>query len=222
MEGATAVDTVKDRYDCDYRDRKFGGPDFTHRWILRIIYPKRGKRLLDIGCGQGLLLKEAEGIGLITYGVDISSEAVALAKENVSTSEIICADAHRLKWKDGFFDYITNIGSLEHLQEPDKCLKEMVRVIREGGKICIMLPNLYYYKHIINKVLHKREPTSYQSIERFASLQEWKRLIKEGGLKIDRIYKYNKFNRHKILIFIRALIIPLYFSHHFVFLCSKE
>ena len=71
MDRLISIEDVTAGYDRDYRDKKLGGPDFTHEWILKLLRPKTGKRLLDIGCGQGLLLKEAERLGLITFGIEI-------------------------------------------------------------------------------------------------------------------------------------------------------
>ncbi|MDB4349447.1 class I SAM-dependent methyltransferase [Omnitrophica bacterium] len=219
---AISADQIKAAYDRDYKDGKFGGPDYTHKWILRLLRPDRQKRLLDIGCGQGYLLAEAGRLGLLTCGIDISQEAAGIAKENSPSSEIICDDAHRLIWKDGYFDYVTNIGSLEHFRDPEACLKEIKRAIKPDGKVCIMLPNLYYYRHIINKLLWKKDPTSYQTIERFASLRGWAKMIRKNGFKIEKVYKYNKLNRNRLMVFIRSIIIPLYLSHHFVFICRKD
>jgi len=166
-------------------------------------------------------LKEAEAYNLDTCGIDISSEATKAAKINSPLSEIVCNDAHDLKWADNHFDYITNIGSLEHFHDPDGCLREMKRVLKPAGLVCIMLPNLYYYRHIINKTLKNEDPTSYQEIERFASLKEWKQFLEKNGFVITRVHKYNKFNRSKAMVFIRSFLIPIYLSHHFVFMCRK-
>ena len=222
MDRLISIEDVTAGYDRDYRDKKLGGPDFTHEWILKLLRPKTGKRLLDIGCGQGLLLKEAERLGLVTFGIDISSEAARLARENSPSSDISCGDAHRLGWEDGYFDYVTNIGSLEHFHHPELCLREMHRVMADGGRACVMLPNIHYYRHVINKFLRKKEPTSYQTIERFATLGEWSKLLEDNRLRIIDVHKYNKFNRPKFMVLLRTLIIPTYLSHHFVFLCSKK
>ncbi len=212
---------LKAKYDSDYRDGKFGGPAYTHRWIIDIMRPKAGGRLLDIGCGQGHLLARAAEAGMSTYGIDISGEAIKRARENSPSSTLVCGDAHGLIWDDGYFDYITNIGSLEHFLEPERCLGEMRRVLKAGGRACIMLPNAHYYRHLINKALKKKEPTSYQEIERFAPLGEWSRLLEGNGFSVDKIYKYNKFNRSKWLILLRSLTVPLKLSHHFVFMVRK-
>ena len=216
------VEEIAASYDRDYRDGKFGGPGLTHRWILKLLSPEAGKRLLDIGCAQGYLLKEAGAAGLATYGIDISSEAVNTARGNSPSSEIRCADACRLDWEDGYFDYITNIGSLEHFREPALCLYEMRRVMKEDGMACIMLPNLYYYRNVLDKLFMKKEPTSHQLIERFASLGEWSRFIENSGLSIQRVHKYNKFNRPALSRFLRSVFIPAGFSHHFAFICKKK
>ncbi|MFH1753515.1 MAG: class I SAM-dependent methyltransferase [Candidatus Omnitrophota bacterium] len=213
---------TKTKYDEDYRDKKFGGPGYVHKWILELLRPTPKTRLLDIGCSQGYLLAEADKAGLLTYGVDISQEAVNMARENSPNSHIVCDDAHSLQWKDEYFDYITNIGSLEHFKDPDTCLAEMKRVLKWGGKACIMLPNQHYYRHVINKVVWKKDPTSYQSIERFASLAEWREMLDDNGLIVEKVYKYNKFNRNKFLIFVRSLVIPVVLSHHFVFICRRD
>jgi len=216
------MDDIKARYDKDYKDRKFGGEGRTPKWILELLSPVKGSRLLDIGCGQGFLLKEAQRLGLASYGIDISSEAIKLAGVNSPSSEVVCGDAHRLDWDDDYFDYITNIGSLEHFEKPELCLKEMKRVINKDGKACVMLPNLYYYRHIIDKLLSNKAPTSYQAIERFASLGRWTAFIEDNGFRIERVYKYNKFNRPKWFILLRSLVIPLRLSHHFVFICRRS
>jgi ubiquinone/menaquinone biosynthesis C-methylase UbiE len=217
----STTNTSKVRYEKDYKDGKFGGPAYTHRWIIELLKPRAGGRLLDVGCSQGNLLAEASRAGLETYGVDISDEAIKRARENSPSSETVCGDAHKLAWGDGYFDYITNIGSLEHFLEPEKCLKEMKRVLKPGGKACIMLPNLHYYRHVINKAFKNEEPTSYQEIERFASLDEWSGMLRDNGFEVEKVHKYNKFNRSKWLILLRSIVVPLKLSHHFVFICGK-
>jgi ubiquinone/menaquinone biosynthesis C-methylase UbiE len=220
---AVSVDEIKASYDRDYKDRKFGGPDYTHRWIMKLLRPGKGGRLLDIGCGQGRLLAEAWRWGLLTAGIDLSSEAAGLARQNAPFSEIVCGDGHKLsQWQDGEFDYVTAIGTIEHFTDPEACLGEMRRVMKPDGRACIMLPNQYYYGYIIDRILWKKEPTSYQQIERFASLSEWKKMIEDNGFCVERMHKYNKFNRPKAMILFRSMTIPLALSHHIVFICRTS
>jgi len=211
----------KNSYNRDYKDGKFGGPSFTHRWILDLLKVKPETTLLDIGCGQGLLLYEAQKKGLKTHGIDISDEAVNTARTNSPQSEIMCGNATKLPWGNNTFDYITNIGSLEHFDNPESCLAEMKRTLKPEGEAAVMLPNLYYYRHIFDKFLKGKNPTSYQTIERFAKRTVWHDFLEQNGFKVKRIHKYNKFNRSKFEIWLRSVVVPLDLSHHFVFICKK-
>ena len=217
-----SINEVKTRYDQDYKDGKFGGPGFLHRWILDLLSIEDSKNLLDIGCGQGFLLREARARGLKTFGIDVSKEAVAIAKRNSPDSVIICDNAEKLSWQDNSFDYITNIGSLEHFLSPENCLKEMRRTLKPDGEAVIMLPNLYYYRHILDKIFKGKSPTSYQAVERFEKRKVWQDFLDKNGFQIISVHKYNKFNRKKLMVWIRSIIIPIDFSHHFVFICRKK
>ncbi|MEE8359589.1 MAG: hypothetical protein V3S04_01520 [Candidatus Omnitrophota bacterium] len=95
-------------------------------------------------------------------------------------------------------------------------------MLKRGGRACVMLPNQYYYRYVVDKVIWKKDPTSYQSIERFASLAEWREMLDDNGFIVEKVYKYNKFNRSKFLVFLRSIVIPVQLSHHFVFICRKE
>jgi hypothetical protein len=99
---------------------------------------------------------------------------------------------------------------------------EIRRVMRAGGTACFMLPNQYYYRYVIDKALRKKEPTSYQAIERFAPYGEWKKLIESNGFRVKKVYKYNKFNRSPFMVFVRSIFVPLALSHHFVFILGKD
>ena len=98
-----------------------------YRWIVRLLKPQAGKvppqrekKLLDIACGIGLLLKAGEDAGLKTSGLDISDEAVKHAKRNSPESEVVAGDGENLPWPEGSFDYVTSLGSLEHYLGPEK------------------------------------------------------------------------------------------------------
>ena len=216
------ADEIKNKYNESHKRGEFGGPVYTHKWIVDLLRPRKGGRFLDIGCARGLLLKEALNKGLDTYGIDISDEAILEARVNVPKSEVLVHDAERLPYPDRFFDYVTNIGTLEHLIQPENCLREMHRVLKTEGTLCIMLPNTYYYGYILDALRSGKGPTAHQEVERFAARKQWQKMLDDHGFMIARVYKYNKFNKNKVLIFFRKYLIPLNFSHHFVFICKKK
>jgi len=99
------------------------------------------KKLLDVGCGPGLLLKAAQQRGLQGYGIDLSSEAVRIASRTLPDSSIEVGSVTRINHPDKKFDYITCIGVLEHFLDMDKSISELKRIAKDTARYCIMVPN---------------------------------------------------------------------------------
>lgn len=196
--------------------------------------------MLDIGCGTGYLLKQAEEKGLRTYGVEISEEAVKVAKKVATRSEVITADAHNLPFKDKIFDYITSLGTLEHFLYPDIALKEMHRVCKDNGQLCIVVPNSYYLFDIIKVVrTGYSHAGTEQPYEKLATLNEWRDFLEAGGFIVSKIFQdkgppikpvvkfmfEDKNPKHlawRLLSrFLRA-VMPLTLTYQFVFIARKR
>ncbi|MCX6818596.1 MAG: class I SAM-dependent methyltransferase, partial [Candidatus Aenigmarchaeota archaeon] len=99
--------------------------------------------LLDVACGNGHFLKEAEK-RVTCFGIDVSDVAVARAKKNATKSDIRRGQGEKLPYKDNYFDYVTCIGSLEHFINMEKGLSEMRRVMKPNAIANILVPNSDY------------------------------------------------------------------------------
>ena len=106
---------------------------------------KSGKKLLDIGCGTGHLLKAAAGKELQTYGIDISARGVEIAREVSPSSQIMLGKAENLPFPDHFFDYVVCLGALEHFMDLRKGLKEMIRVGNQNASFLFLYPTKATY-----------------------------------------------------------------------------
>lgn len=106
-----------------------------------------GKKVLEIGCGNGdgsiVMAKkgfEVVGIDLSESGIKQASEIAK--KENVqSNTNFFIMDATRLSFPDNSFDSIVIPEVLEHIRSSRKLLEEAVRVVRNGGRIIISIPD---------------------------------------------------------------------------------
>ncbi|MAH39440.1 MAG: hypothetical protein CL873_02765 [Dehalococcoidales bacterium] len=129
-----------------YADGYYAGlaqePRFAR--IIKIFRQLKGERLLDIGCGDGditLLLKESSGAREV-FGIDIASEAVAVAQRKGITAYKLDIDEEKFPFEEEYFDLIYCGELIEHLFNPDHLLKEIHRVLRTGGVCVITTPNL--------------------------------------------------------------------------------
>jgi len=97
-----------------------------------------GSRILDIGCGTGLLLDqlgrahpEAELVGL-----DLTPRMLGIAQHRVSgRAALVVADAATLPIGDGHFDTVVSSSVLHYLPDPRRALHEWRRVLRPGGRL---------------------------------------------------------------------------------------
>ena len=97
-------------------------------------------RLLEIGCSTGSVLMAAKKRGWIPFGTEISRQSASYGisqhQLNIFIGEL--CDAH---FADDYFDAVLLIQTLEHLEDPDRYIKECHRVLRKGGVLFISVPN---------------------------------------------------------------------------------
>ena len=161
-------------------------PEPAYEIFASIIKPEKGHKHLDVACGLGLLLNTMTRHGAMTYGVDLSDEAIKKAKEYCSEADIRIANAEQLPYENESFDSISCIGSLERMLDREKVLKEQFRVLKSDGKVCLMVRNS---EHFVWKYLWK--PLGIQNKKGHQdamNLQEWTDLFEKSGYKVEALY----------------------------------
>lgn len=102
-----------------------------------------GKRVLDVGCGNGYVLRHYAREGAETVGVDITQRAVDIctlrfAHENLWGSFEV-ANAEHLPFDDDTFDCVCSMGVLHHVPDTEQAVREIHRVLKPGGRLIVML-----------------------------------------------------------------------------------
>lgn len=109
--------------------------------------PPAGTRLLEVGCGQGEFLVEAQRAGFDVYGVEYAAAAVATARarlgaagsgaERVQVGELAAA-----RFADAAFDVVAFFDVIEHVRDPLAFLREVRRILRPNGCVFVVTPSL--------------------------------------------------------------------------------
>jgi SAM-dependent methyltransferase len=99
-------------------------------------------RVLENGCGVGMYAKQLEPYSHQVIGLEYDLERARQAKEGVT--DIINAAGETLPFPQGSFDLILSHEVLEHVHDDRAALEEMVRVLRQGGRIVLFCPNRGY------------------------------------------------------------------------------
>ena len=103
----------------------------------------KGKKVLDVASGTGygsqLIAKYAKEVD----GLDYSADAVAYSQKHFPADNLTYAqgDAQAMPYKDGQFDVVVSLETIEHLPHPDKFVNEVKRVMKPGGVFIVSTPN---------------------------------------------------------------------------------
>ncbi len=100
-----------------------------------------GKKLLDLGCGTGKFLIEAQKLGYDVYGVEFDGNQIQAAK-NFGLKNVYHQDLFDfIKDKKETYDVITSFEVIEHLEFPKLFLDYIHKALRPGGFLCLSTPN---------------------------------------------------------------------------------
>jgi len=167
-------------------------------------YIKDGERILDLGCGNGRLFELFKDRNIEYTGVDFSEKLIEKAREKYGEHFQI-ADILSLPFPDNYFDSIWSIAVFHHIPSKQlrlEVLKEMMRVLKENGKIimtCWYLFRLFFRKDILIFPKKLKIQRYYHAFTK----KELKKLFQKAGFKIEEL-KFLKRNGKKTNILIVA------------------
>ena len=143
--GEPLHDLYRDMRDDAYLDEEQGRRATANRLLDLIAAHVPSGRLLDVGCGHGLLLDEARKRGYETLGLELSREAARYARDTLKLEvrELPLESFGEGRNGDapGEFDAIVLADVLEHLDDPVAAIDACARLLRPGGVVCIVTPD---------------------------------------------------------------------------------
>lgn len=163
------------------------GLHLNYSIISGIIEPP--STVLDLGCGDGVLLKMLKDKKIYATGIEIVQDKVIKCLEkglSVIQGDI---DEGLAEYPDDSYDYVVLNQTLQSTEKPDYVIQEMLRV---GNKVVVSFPNFAYWKIRFNLFFNGRMPKS--KILPF----EWYNTPNIHLLTIDDFYEFTKKNDIKI------------------------
>ncbi|MBN2025470.1 MAG: class I SAM-dependent methyltransferase [Actinobacteria bacterium] len=130
-------------------------------------------RLLDIGCGDGRFLSIMQGLSeLELHGLEPNSIEAARASSLLGI-EVFPGTLEDAEYEGGYFDVVTMWDVLEHVDDPVKELREVRRILHDGGLLLARIPNLPYFRlkqRVAGKYMRSRGMTIYNPRHHFTYL----------------------------------------------------
>ncbi len=153
-DGEALVSYYENRYFSEHaHDQLNGVRNELYSQILDCIEKKTNiGRLLDVGCGCGFFLKEAENRGWDVAGVDPSRESISYCKKLLNRGVAYIGTLKNLS-QEKMYDVITMINVLDHSAEPWSEIERACVLLKPGGFLFIRLPNGIFHTaaYIISK-----------------------------------------------------------------------
>ena len=134
-------DRIARRYDLLNTVLSGGTDEGWRRKAARATGLAPGGSALDIACGSGKLtaaLSRIAGDGGRVVGLDFSPQMLVVARHGHPAIEFIEGDALKLPFDDASFDASTNAFGLRNLAHPVEGLREMLRVVKPGGRVVVL------------------------------------------------------------------------------------
>jgi ubiquinone/menaquinone biosynthesis C-methylase UbiE len=133
-------------YDREYHDHSPGGYALrVRREKVLKLFDQHGGKVLDVGCGPGVMAEEIVSRGCTFCGVDPSQKMLEICRRRFVADprmRFFGGDATRLELPDESFDAVLCMGVIDAVRDRRQAVREMLRVLRPGGTLLITFTNL--------------------------------------------------------------------------------
>lgn len=162
-------------------------------WINHQV-PLAGKKVIDIGCGGGILTESMARLGAQVTGIDLGEKALKVAELHSLESginvryELIAAEAMAER-EAGQYDVVTCMEMLEHVPDPAAIVQACARLVKPGGRIFFSTlnrnPKSYLFAIIGAEYLLQLLPKGTHDYSKFITPAELAQFMRNAGLTLD-------------------------------------
>jgi len=153
--------------------------------ISEFLSARKPNKILEVGCGDGAMLRLLVAKGFDARGVDASSSGIERCKTAGLQAQCLDLSVDGLPFADDEFDAVLSLETFEHLMNPYYALQEIRRVLLPGGRFVCSVPNPL-----------TGHPYLYPGLFEYSN---FRRFLEQSGFAIDRVAPWQKVAREMIL-----------------------
>lgn len=159
--------------------------------VVELLDPKSGERILDLGCGDGVLTLQIAELGAEVVGTDASESFVETARSKGLNARHM--DAHALEF-DGEFDAVFSNAALHWMLEPQKVVAGVAKSLKPGGRfvgefggfgnVAAISTAMHAVGHAMDGDVSLASPWYFPTTEQYANL------LHENGFEVNQIASF--------------------------------
>ena len=166
----------------------------NHFNINNKMHPLKNLKILDIGCGGGLLSEPMSKLGAKVTGIDASINNIKIAKHHSDKQKLkidyICASPENLKIKDKF-DIILNMEIVEHVSDVNLFLKASSKFLKPNGLMFVATLNKtlksYLFAIVGAEYILRWLPIGTHEWEKFVKPEDLKKILMKYNLSLNKL-----------------------------------
>ncbi|MEH7116989.1 methyltransferase domain-containing protein [Neobacillus vireti] len=190
------MEKISNTWNANLYDSKHSFVSMYGESLIELLAPKKGERILDLGCGTGDLAKQLSDYGSEITGVDQSEKMIEQARRKYPEIKFIVQDATKLTFHREF-DAVFSNAALHWIKQPMQTLTCIYNSLKQGGRFVAEFGGKGNVKAISDAVIYQIEEEGFTfNMDLFpwffSSIAEYSSLMEQAGFRVTLAQHFDR------------------------------